>query len=413
MKPNRIFIISVFLFFSFNSFSQYIGQIISPRSNMQSIYFTDIDTGYCVGNWMQAQIFKTVNSGLNWVCIHTDTTLYCQYSDVFFYSPDTGFVVGSLGVYKTVDGGVNWTNQTLGSFASISCPSRDTCYIAGGGIIKTTDGGLNWQSVYNGSSFNSIDFIDSKTGYAAGWNQTIKTTDGGNTWTTKSTLPNIDISFENKDTGYAVGGLGGLYTGQDTIRKTTDGGNNWISISTNCNDYLSAIQDLGGNIVMAACTSFVGLKVIKSIDGGLTWNLQYQPSNYLGANNLFFLDQNNGWVCGRSGNAPPGDSMSVYKTSNGGGNFVPLSASTITDNESVSIYPNPFFMQTTLQTEKFFKNASLTVYNSFGQAVKQIKNISGQTITLHRDNLPSGLYFIRLIENNKTIATDKLVITDD
>ena len=33
-------------------------------------------------------------------------------------------------------------------------------------------------------------------------------------------------------------------------------------------------------------------------------------------------------------------------------------------------------------------------------------------IVLSRDNLASGLYFIRLIENNKTLAVDKLLITD-
>jgi hypothetical protein len=82
------------------------------------------------------------------------------------------------------------------------------------------------------------------------------------------------------------------------------------------------------------------------------------------------------------------------------------------DNYSVKIYPNPFSLQTTLQTDKFFKNATLTVYNSLGQIVKEIKNISGQTITLHRDNLASGLYFIRLTEDNKTFATKKIVITD-
>jgi hypothetical protein len=79
----------------------------------------------------------------------------------------------------------------------------------------------------------------------------------------------------------------------------------------------------------------------------------------------------------------------------------------------ILISPNPFSVQTTLQTDKFFKDATLTVYNSYGQEVKQIKNISGQTITLHRDNLSSGLYFIRLTQYNKTIATDKLVIIDN
>ncbi len=85
-----------------------------------------------------------------------------------------------------------------------------------------------------------------------------------------------------------------------------------------------------------------------------------------------------------------------------------------TDNQplAITISPNPFSSQTNLHTNKVFKNATLTVYNLCGQQVKQIKNIFEQTITLNRDNLSSGLYFLRLTENNKTLAVDKLVITD-
>ncbi len=92
---------------------------------------------------------------------------------------------------------------------------------------------------------------------------------------------------------------------------------------------------------------------------------------------------------------------------------VPLSVENLNSNESVvSVFPNPFSTQTTLQTDNHFKNANLTVYNSYGQQVKQIKNISGQTLTLNRDNLTSGLYFLRLTQDNKIISTEKLVITD-
>ena len=92
----------------------------------------------------------------------------------------------------------------------------------------------------------------------------------------------------------------------------------------------------------------------------------------------------------------------------------PLEAG-ITENDvrtDFTIYPNPFSTQTTLRTENFFQNATLTLDNCFGQTVAQIKNISGQTVTFFRDNLASGLYFVRLTEENKTIAVEKLVITD-
>ncbi|MBI4945154.1 MAG: T9SS type A sorting domain-containing protein [Bacteroidetes bacterium] len=86
--------------------------------------------------------------------------------------------------------------------------------------------------------------------------------------------------------------------------------------------------------------------------------------------------------------------------------------SDLVDNDGIIISPNPFSSSATLHTDKFFTGATLTVYNYYGQTVKQIRNISGQIVTLYRDNLPSGLYFIRLTEEKKTIAVDKLVITD-
>lgn len=83
------------------------------------------------------------------------------------------------------------------------------------------------------------------------------------------------------------------------------------------------------------------------------------------------------------------------------------------DKESTtSIYPNPFSTQTTLHTDVILKSATLIVYNSIGQPVKQIDNISGQTILLSRDVLANGLYFICLTEGDKLIAMDKVVISD-
>jgi len=81
-------------------------------------------------------------------------------------------------------------------------------------------------------------------------------------------------------------------------------------------------------------------------------------------------------------------------------------------NMVINLYPNPFFSHTILQTDNILQNATLTVYNSFGQQVKQMVNISGQTVTLFRDNLPSGLYFVRLTQTSKVITADKLIITD-
>jgi hypothetical protein len=79
---------------------------------------------------------------------------------------------------------------------------------------------------------------------------------------------------------------------------------------------------------------------------------------------------------------------------------------------TIKIYPNPFNWQTTIQVDHVLKNATLTLYNSYGQQVGQMKSISGQTIILHRDNLVNGLYFLKLTQDNKIVSVNKFVITD-
>ena len=81
-------------------------------------------------------------------------------------------------------------------------------------------------------------------------------------------------------------------------------------------------------------------------------------------------------------------------------------------NPEVTIYPNPFSTQTILQSSKPLQNATLSVYNCLGALVNQLNNISGQTVIIEGNNLPTGLYFISLTQNNKAIATQKLIITD-
>ena len=89
-----------------------------------------------------------------------------------------------------------------------------------------------------------------------------------------------------------------------------------------------------------------------------------------------------------------------------------LSVQEINSSFTLLMSPNPFSSQTTLKTNTLLNNATLAVYNCFGQQVKLLKNISGKEIILQRDNLPGGLYFIRLIEGGKILGTEKLVITD-
>ena len=97
--------------------------------------------------------------------------------------------------------------------------------------------------------------------------------------------------------------------------------------------------------------------------------------------------------------------------------FLPINISTNSlpnigfDNKfELKIYPNPFSQSTTFESNYALKNATLYLYNSFGQLVRQIENISGQSFILERLDLRSGIYFIILADLNGVLIKDKIII---
>lgn len=144
-----------------------------------------------------------------------------------------------------------------------------------------------------------------------------------------------------------------------------------------------------------------------SFDAGATWQPEELVTNTSASSVVPILGTTTNYV-----HAIFGD---------GGGNEPYYSRRMLTNTTSIGdmsmgnniiFYPNPFTSQTTLQTDNPLINATLSVYNCFGHTVKQIKHISGQTITLQRDILPSGVYLIQITQENKEIITKKLIVTD-
>jgi hypothetical protein len=84
----------------------------------------------------------------------------------------------------------------------------------------------------------------------------------------------------------------------------------------------------------------------------------------------------------------------------------------ITNQALLNIFPNPFSSETTFQTNEYLKDATLTFFNSYNQKVKQVNNISGYSTMIKRENLPCGLYFYTLVQQNKLIGKGKAVIIE-
>lgn len=77
-----------------------------------------------------------------------------------------------------------------------------------------------------------------------------------------------------------------------------------------------------------------------------------------------------------------------------------------------TIYPNPFSINTTLITSTDLQNATLLVYDVYGNEQKNVTNIYTSSITLNRENLQNGVYFLILIQNGEIISKNKLIITN-
>jgi hypothetical protein len=87
----------------------------------------------------------------------------------------------------------------------------------------------------------------------------------------------------------------------------------------------------------------------------------------------------------------------------------------ITDNSTQNIFsiaPNPMMSSATISSSSYLKNATVLICNATGQLVKEVKNISGNSVTLFRGDLPNGIYFVQLEEDGKIIAVEKLVVGD-
>jgi hypothetical protein len=76
------------------------------------------------------------------------------------------------------------------------------------------------------------------------------------------------------------------------------------------------------------------------------------------------------------------------------------------------LFPNPFTTETIIQTDYLFHNGKLFLYNNFGQLVKELMIKEGNSVTINRENLLTGIYFARLVENGKLIAAEKLIVAN-
>ena len=79
-------------------------------------------------------------------------------------------------------------------------------------------------------------------------------------------------------------------------------------------------------------------------------------------------------------------------------------------NNRVTIYPNPFTNYTLVEYTGVDTKWNWTLYNSLGQIVQQVKNISNQKLIIHKGDLTNGIYMYHIQTTDKLDASGKLII---
>lgn len=260
--------------------AQWITQTSGTTSSLWGNFFFSNDTGFVVGNG--PAILSTTNGGSTWNTITPPAGVTQGLRGVTFTNAITGYAVGTSGrILKTRNRGVTWDTIVRPTTAGLLCVNfiSDTVGFTGGGgsagsgIWRTADSAGSWTFFNAGGSFSIFDikFSNSKQiGYACGVGGVImKTSDAGTTWSTivpgvsgSGTITLTSVAVLNDSTAFVCGQTG-------TIRKTTNGGINWTTLNSGTTTYLNSIQFVNDSLGYAAGQN--GL-LIKTTDGGITWS---------------------------------------------------------------------------------------------------------------------------------------------
>lgn len=284
---------------------------------VKNLIFKDENTGFGLSDeffYGDGLIYKTSNGGHTWIPTEI------EFCNAFTFSDDTTlYAVGESGrLLKSQDNGVTYYNYnhavTYADFSDIHFPCADTGYAVGffGEIVKSTDAGKNWELLPQGpfQRLNGVWFTSADHGFVTTDSSIYATANGGISWSKVLEAPGwmTDIQFLNTHTGYVIGEGDGL------IYRTNDGGITWQML------YQDEVNWPRGMHFVNSDTGYVALNytVIKTTDGGNTWNLTnlYPDDPYCLFLEVFFINAQIGYVTGSCYEA------TIFKTNDGGNTWI-------------------------------------------------------------------------------------------
>ncbi|MBK9227535.1 MAG: hypothetical protein IPL67_10915 [Ignavibacteria bacterium] len=300
-------------------------------SSLNSIAFTSETVGYVCGD--SGVVYKTINGGNNWTSASTGIPVSVSLTAISFLDESKGIAAGKDGkVYTTVNGGAQWTAEATGATRNI----KDVKYFADGmvvtgeyGTLFIKEGTSNWTQVNTRiqTDVNAVSGTSISDVHVCGGGGFIRNNKNNDArfynFEINPMLGNlVDIHYYNADLGFAVSSL------NNAIIRTTNGGVLWTltagaTVSNQWQLKLSATGGIGNNLSSHPTdpnTVFCGYgnRVYVSRNRGENWT-QIATATGMGSNmHSFYVSplDTNVWVA-----AITGSPDRVIKTTNYGANW--------------------------------------------------------------------------------------------
>lgn len=409
-------ILTLFIFSSaITCYSQWTEQTSGVTTTLYSVSAFDENNVWVCG--AGGKVLRTTNAGVNWN-LSTITGAPDLYV-ITAIDANTALVSGSAAntfVYKTTDGGANWTQvfTQTGGFIDVIAQVQS----ASQGIFLLGDpvGGRwsFWKSTNNGSTFDStglayIPQAGSEGGfnnsyayyrYPSGtdyfWfgtnNTRIYRVSGGTSYSVETTTGLISVDVIKM--GEGVNG----FTGGASMLATNDSGNTWFAYTVPGTGNITGIFGVTPYVYYCRGTS-----IYSSTDGGLTYALQYTAP--AGTYNHMARGSYYAWAVRSNGG--------ISRITN------PIGIQNISSDVPAKFrleqnYPNPFNPSTNIKFDIPVKtNVKIIVTDIIGRTVGELfnGNVSAGIYETKWDgsNFASGIYFVRMTTDNYS-DTKKIVL---
>ena len=277
------------------------------QDDLIKLYFSNSSVGWVAGKRDSVvHLYKTTDSGESWTELVSSNGNLISF---FFINDSLGWLSIDGNLFRSYDGGMIWNQiSTLQWIHDIFfSDSLHGCLACGDSIPNssriyyTSNGGNNWQfSTLNFDLMTKMNFVNPSDGWLIGnalplngsinhiWNST----NAGRTWQEQFTYYGYDVfsdlDFINDSIGWVLSDYGNFF-------KTTNGGTSWEEISQSF--YLNSLTPVNESNLWS-CGKY-GVNYISN-DGGTTWEKNYGGELSYGSQELFFLNENMGFVGGHN-----------------------------------------------------------------------------------------------------------------